>query len=253
MTHNNNRNYYQFQVSGKGMNDDTCIGWMFMVYDFQTKKIDTLNDWRGYTEIQFNAKGRYKVYCKLWNTCEKCDTGLAYTVELIIFPKSKYYSKMIYCDSVVGEMTLATTNTKDTCWKYYLYVYNGPELDSINDRAWDTMTDAQIYNYYSFNDKDLIHFQDNRVLKYKFPKKGKYLIIAQWWNSCLNQDTIIFSRYNIKCDSNITGVKNIVKNEDVKVIGYYDMIGRKVDYMELNTPYIVIYSNGKRQKIMRTK
>jgi hypothetical protein len=54
-----------------------------------------------------------------------------------------------------------------------------------------------------------------------------------------------------KC--NPTSVKPIVKNEDLKIIGYYDMIGRKVDYIELDTPYIVIYNNGKRQKIVRTK
>ena len=31
------------------------------------------------------------------------------------------------------------------------------------------------------------------------------------------------------------------------------MIGRKVEYMEVDVPYIIIYSNGKRQKVMRTK
>ena len=52
---------------------------------------------------------------------------------------------------------------------------------------------------------------------------------------------------------NKTSVKTIVKNEDLKIIGYYDMIGRKVEYMEVDKPYIIIYNNGQRQKVIRTK
>ena len=33
----NERNYYKWYVSGRVL-DDTCVDWMFMVYDFQTKK-----------------------------------------------------------------------------------------------------------------------------------------------------------------------------------------------------------------------
>jgi hypothetical protein len=50
-----------------------------------------------------------------------------------------------------------------------------------------------------------------------------------------------------------TEVKNIVKSEDLKIIGYYDMAGRKVDYIEPNQPYVIIYNNGKRQKVIRIK
>jgi hypothetical protein len=67
----------------------------------------------------------------------------------------------------------------------------------------------------------------------------------------LDQDTFFFTRISYDC--NISSVKTIVKNEELKIIGYYDMIGRKVDYMEIDKPYIIIYSNGKRQKVMRSK
>jgi len=55
----NNRNYYKWYVSGRVL-DDTCVDWMFMVYDFQTKKTDTMYDNKGICEVQFNKKGKYK-------------------------------------------------------------------------------------------------------------------------------------------------------------------------------------------------
>ena len=62
----NNRNVYKWYVSGRVL-DDTCVNYMFMVYDFQTKKTDTLRDNKGICEVQFNKKGTYKVYLKLRN------------------------------------------------------------------------------------------------------------------------------------------------------------------------------------------
>jgi hypothetical protein len=64
----NERNYYKWYVSGKVL-DDTCVDYMFMVYDFQTKKTDTVYDVRGIVEVQFNVKGKYKLYLKVWNRC----------------------------------------------------------------------------------------------------------------------------------------------------------------------------------------
>jgi len=54
----NQRNVYKWYVSGKVL-DDTCVDWMFMVYDFQTKKTDTVYDVRGIVQVQFNVKGKY--------------------------------------------------------------------------------------------------------------------------------------------------------------------------------------------------
>jgi hypothetical protein len=78
------------------------------------------------------------------------------------------------------------------------------------------------------------------------------LVVTQWYNKCLSHDTFFFTRITVNCNK-VTSVEKIVKNEDLKIIGYYDMIGRKVEYMEVDVPYIIIYSNGKRQKVMRTK
>ena len=50
----NERNYYQWSLTGKVL-DDTCVDYTFMIYDFQTKKTDTVYDIRGIVEIQFNV------------------------------------------------------------------------------------------------------------------------------------------------------------------------------------------------------
>ncbi len=36
----NNRNYYKWYVSGRVL-DDTCVDWMFMVYDFFSNYLET--------------------------------------------------------------------------------------------------------------------------------------------------------------------------------------------------------------------
>jgi len=257
----NSRNTYRWYVSGKAL-DDTCVDWMFMIYDVQTKKVDTVWDNRGVCDVQFNKKGKYKMYLKVWNKCLKCDTSMMREVNLIYFPKCSFVyglrsSTGTGCaDSMVGEMTLGPWTKGDTCWSWYSYIWNGPMLDSLSQHDWDSMSNDQLYMYYDFNDSDIVWMKgpgnDARLIKYKFPHEGHYLIATQWYNKCLDQDTFFFTRITIEtCVT--SGVKNIVSDKDVKIIGYYDMIGRKVEYMEIDKPYVIIYSNGKRQKVMRTK
>lgn len=248
----NNRNYYTFVLNGNGMGDDTCIGWMWMVYDLQTKKVDTLREYDlGYLQVQFNKKGKYKLYVKIWNACEKCDTAIMREINIQYFDKVKTFSGKTDCNKSSFEMTPATTVTTDTCYKYYYYIYSGRFFDDLTKNEWDSITNYQIMNLYDFPDSDMDTFKEGRLFRYTYPKNGRYLVISQCFNWCNNQDTFMLNKITIDCGT--TGVKNIVKNEDLKIIGYYDMIGRKVDYIELNTPYIVIYNNGKRQKMIRTK
>jgi ribose-phosphate pyrophosphokinase len=48
------------------------------------------------------------------------------------------------------------------------------------------------------------------------------------------------------------GLENLTILEP-KVIKIYDMLGRPVDNVEGNVPYIFLYENGQRKKIIRTK
>jgi hypothetical protein len=261
LTQQNVRNQYRFTLGGINL-DDTCIDYMYIVYTQQTKQIDTMSSFNGKVDIVFSEKGKYNVYLKIRNRCEICDTALVREINIAYFNQCKYPYKLSSStntcnDSITAEMTLGTTSKTDTCWGYYQYIYRGWELDSLTQRQWDSMSDQQLINYYNFSDNDLVKIQgpqqSARVLKYNFPfKDTRYLVIAQWFNKCTGQDTFMIRRFTIeKC--NKTSVKPIVKNEDLKIIGYYDMIGRKVEYMEADKPYVIIYSNGKRQKVIKLK
>jgi len=60
---------------------------------------------------------------------------------------------------------------------------------------------------------------------------------------------------NVCTEFKTTSVKKITKEDlkNVTVVGYYDMLGRNVDYIEPNKIYIVLYSDGRRQKVMRVQ
>jgi hypothetical protein len=251
----NNRNYYKWYVSGRVL-DDTCVDYMFMVYDFQTKKVDTLYSNRGICEVQFNKKGKYKMYLKVWNRCEKCDTSMMREVNLIYFPKCNFVyglrsSTGTNCaDSINGEMTLGPWTKGDTCWQWYSYIWNGPLLDSLSDHDFDSMSNEQLFMYYDFNDSDLIWLKgpknDARLIKLKFPHDGHYLIATQWYNKCLDQDTFFFTRITVETCTT-SGINEIIKPE-AKLIGMYDMLGRPVYYIRKDEIIIYLYSDGRTEK-----
>ena len=47
-----------------------------------------------------------------------------------------------------------------------------------------------------------------------------------------------------------TGLQDLIKSEP-KLIGTYDMLGRPIEKVEDNVPYIFLYDNGKRKKIIK--
>ena len=255
----NERNYYQWSLTGKVL-DDTCVDYMFLLYNVQTKKVDTLQSFGSVCEYQINKKGKYKMYVKVWNNCLKCDTSMVRELTLIYFPKCNFVyglrsSTGINCaDSMVGEMGMGPVLKGDTCWQWYSYIWNGPMLDSLSDLDWDStlMTDEQLTMYYDFNDSDMVWFKgpENaaRLIKYKFPHDGHYLVATQWYNRCLNQDTFFFTRITIKCDKK-SGVTTIIKGEP-KVIGMFDMMGRPVYHIRKEEVLIYLYDNGTTKKVL---
>ena len=253
----NQRNYYKWYLSGKVL-DDTCVSYMFTVIDAQTKKLDTVYSNRGLCEVQFNKKGKYYLRVVLRNRCKGCDTVLYREVNLIYFPKCSFVYNLKSTtgngcnDSMVGEMTLGPWIKGDTCWQWYSYIWNGPLLDSLDQHDWDSMSDDQLYMYYDFNDSDLLWQKgpgnDARIIKYKFPHDGHYLIATQWYNKCLDQDTFFFTRITIETCTT-TGLTELNRLEP-KLIGVYDMMGRPVKALRRNEPLIYIYSDGTSKKTL---
>lgn len=203
----NQRNYYKWYVSGSVL-DDTCVDYMFTVIDVQTKKLDTVTSIKGICEVEFNKKGKYYLRLVVKNKCLNCDTLLYREVNIIYFPNCKFVYNLKSTqsngcnDSIVGEMTLGPWTKGDTCWEWYSYIWNGPMLDSLSQNDWDSMSDYQLWNYYDFNDSDLVWYEgpsnSARIIKYKFPHDGHYLFATQWYNKCLDQDTFFFTRISIE-------------------------------------------------------
>ena len=125
----NERNYFQWSLSGKVL-DDTCVDYMFLLYNVQTKKVDTIQSFGGICEYQIEKKGKYKMYVKVWNNCLKCDTSMVRELTLIYFPKCNFTynlksTKNNGClDSMVGEMGMGPVLKGDTCWQWYSYIWN---------------------------------------------------------------------------------------------------------------------------------
>ena len=248
----NERNYYKWYVSGKVL-DDTCVDYMFMVYDFQTKKTDTVYDVRGIVEVQFNIKGKYKMYLKVWNRCEKCDTAIYRPLEIIQFPGAKVSSvvKTVDCKKYTFEMSyIKGYPLKDTCMEYYMVFYKGPWIDTMSQKEWDNLTDYQIGMEYDFPDADFLGYTQTRAADFTFKDTGRVLMYAQWWNKCLRQDTFMFRRLDV-CKSGPISNVNVLNLPEPKLIAMYDMLGRPVNVARENEITIYLYSDGSTRKIFK--
>ena len=247
----NERNYYKWYVSGKVL-DDTCVDYMFFIYDFQTKKTDTLNSFRGLTEVTFNVKGKYKLYLKVWNRCEKCDTALYREINIVQFPGAGlgWQVKTTDCKRYLFEMNyIKNIPLKDTCMEYYLMFYKGPWMDTMSQKEWDNLTDYQIGMEYDFPDDDFLGYTQTRLVDYTFKDSGRVLMIAQWWNKCLRQDTFMFRRLDV-CKKTPTSITVVLTRPEPKVIGMYDILGRPVQYIRKEEIIVYLYDNGTTKKVL---
>lgn len=248
----NERNYYKWYLSGQVL-DDTCVDYLFMVYDFQTKKVDTLQSFRGITEVQFNSKGKYKLYVKVNNYCDKCDTTIYREVDIVEFPNAglNYRSDVNDCKKYIFEMNyIEGFPLKDTCMQYYMIFYKGPWIDKMSSAKWDTLTNYQIGTEYDFPDDDFLGYTTTRVADFTFTDSGRVLMVAQWWNSCLTQDTFMFRKLDV-CNSK-QSLSNIVINKpEPKLLGIYDTMGRKVEFIRKNEIMIYLYDDGSTRKVVQ--
>jgi len=248
----NERNYYKWYVSGKVL-DDTCVDYMFMVYDFQTKKTDTVYDVRGIVEVQFNVKGKYKLYLKVWNRCLKCDTTLYRPIEIVTFPNAGlgWVVNTINCKKYKFEMNyIKNIPLKDTCMEYYMVFYKGPWMDTMSQKEWDNLTDYQIGMEYDFPDADFLGYTQTRLAEFTFKDSGRVLMYAQWWNKCLKQDTFMFRRLDVCKRANTTSV-TVFNKPEPKLIGMYDIMGRPVYNIKEDELVIYLYSDGSTRKVIK--
>jgi len=247
-----NQNYFNFQTN---LHYDTCVDYVWLVYDYQLKRTDTLEDVRGFTQVQFNAKGKYKVGLHAVDRCNKCDTNFYIIVDITIYgskAKMGYSAAPKNCRAYTFEMN----NMNDTCMEYYYELWKADEwVNKMSNKEWNSLSDSAIYFGYSWDEKNIEYYstKSERVLKHDFSDSGRYIVYSYWHNTCTGIDTWAFTKITVCPTEPTTSVKTIVKNADIRVIGYYDMMGRQVDYMRSNEVYIVLYSNGQRRKVMQVQ
>ena len=236
------------------MDMDDCWRYYFTAYDYQTKRLDTLEDWGGRTGVSFNVKGKYQMRLNVVNICKKCDTVLTIEVDITIFHKMGYSGKAASKNCKAYRFEL--DNREDTCYKYYYNVYKADKwINDMSDEKWSKLTTNELYFGYSWAEDLVMYYstKSERVMDFEFDDSGRYFIIPMVYNECSGIDTWAIEKLDVCKPIKTTSVKTIVKNADLRVIGYYDMMGRQVDYMRPNEVYVVFYSNGQRRKVMQVQ
>ena len=192
---NQQQNVYTFQTN---VDWDSCVDYWWIVYDYQLKKKDTLQDFNGYTQVQFNAKGRYDVILHVFNACNKCDTNFVQEIDITIYGKADvgYNVGAHNCRYHTFEMT----NMNDDCIEYYYSIYKSDLFDSLYG-YWDTAEDLYewLYLNYDFDENDLVYYNtaSQRVVNHEFVDSGRHLLIGYWYNTCTGIDTWVMRKVNV--------------------------------------------------------
>jgi hypothetical protein len=244
---NQQGNVFTFQTN---MHNDSCTSYLWLVYDYQLKRTDTMPDYRGFTQIQFNTKGKYKVGLKAIDKCNKCDTLFKYEVNITIFGKAEIGYKVgaHHCKFYTFELT----NMNDTCTEYYYTIYKSKYFDTMSQAQWERLSDSAIYFGYDFDDKDLVFYNmtSQRVATHEFADSGRHLVVGVWYNRCTGIDTWVMRKLVVCPTSPSTGITTFNKREP-KVIGMFDVMGRPVTHIRKEEIIIYLYDNGKTKKVVQ--
>lgn len=243
---NQQSNVYTFQTN---VHMDTCTSYLWLVYDYQLKRIDTMPDYRGFTQIQFNTKGKYRVGLKAIDKCNNCDTLFKYEVDITIFGQADvtYRIGVHNCKSYTFELT----NMNDTCTEYYYTIYKSLYFDTMSKSRWEKLTDSAIYFGYDFDDKDLVYYNlaSQRIVQHDFTDSGRHLLVGYWFNRCTGIDTWIMRKIVVCPTEPSTGITTFVK-PNPKLIKIYDMMGREVKHIRKEEILIYLYDDGSTKKVL---
>ena len=243
---NQQQNVYTFKTN---LDKTVCIDYHWIVYDYQLKRVDTVSDFGGITQVQFNKKGKYRMSLKAVDECNKCDTTFNFEVDITIFGKvdATWSVSLNSCKSYSFKLT----NFNNNCYEYYYTIYKSKFFDTMSKSKWDNITDSAIYVTYDFNDTDLVYYSmvSELNLNQNFKDSGRHLLIGYWYNGCTGIDTFVMRKLTVCSSTPTSGIKQIRK-EEPKLIGIYDMLGRPVYHIRENEILIYIYSDGRRVKQM---
>lgn len=250
-TINQQSNSFYFQTN---MHMDSCWYYTFTAYSYLNDEEYKLDDMGGWTGVTFNQKGKYEVRLNVFNECEKCDTTFTIDVDITIFNDIgfKYNVGAKNCKYYQFEMM----DKKDSCYEYYYQLYKGDDwINGLSDKEWKEASDSLLYFDYSFDDNLLMYYskESERTLTHEFKDSGRYLMISMVYNKCTQIDTWAFQKLDVCTQFSTLSTKPIVPIEEQTIVGIYDLMGRKHDEMEVGIIYVVLYSDGRRMKVMRTQ
>ena len=248
---NQQGNNYYFQTN---MHSDTCWYYTFTAYSYLNDEEYQLEDMGGWTGVTFNEKGKYEVRMNIFNECEECDTILTVDVDITIFSKLGFSYNVGVKNCKYYQFELE--DRKDKCTEYYCQIWKADDyINGLSEKEWKEVSDSALYFNYSFDEDSLVYYSktSERTLTHEFEDSGRYLMIPQLYNTCTQIDTWTFKKLNVCVGQRTTSIKKVTREDlkNVTVVGYYDMLGRRVDFIEPNKIYIVMYSNGRRLKVMR--
>lgn len=243
---NQQQNVFTFQTN---IDWNNCVDYWWIVYDHQLKRQDTLQDLRGFTQVQFNSKGKYTVNLKVVDVCKKCDTTFSYLVDITVYGKADVSTKPLIkdCKSYEFEMT-----GFDTCVEYYYSIYKGKYFDTMSTERWEKISDSAIYFGYEFDEKDLVYYntESKRKITNTFSDSGRHLVLAYWYNRCSGIDTWVMRKIVVCPSSPTTNTKNLERPEP-RLVAVYDMLGRPVKHIREGEIMIFIYDDGSRKKVVQ--
>lgn len=235
------------------LDEDACLYFYFTAYDYQLKRLDTIRGFGSYVGVSFNTKGKYQMRLNVVNECEKCDTVLTIDVDITVFGKVFVDAKP--STKSCKAYSFALKDFQDTCIEYYYSVWKAdPWINKLTDTEYNKLTDSALYFGYSFDDEKYLidyNMKSKRTFNIEFKDSGRHFVLATWVNTCSGIDTFMFKKIDVCRPAKTTNTNQIIKHESITVVGYYDMLGCLVDYVEPNKVYIVLYSNGKYAKVVR--
>lgn len=243
---NQQQNVFTFQTN---IDWNNCVDYWWIVYDHQLKRYDTLQDMRGFTQVQFNTKGKYTMNLKVVDICQKCDTTFSYPIDITIYGKAtvNWRIGVHNCKAYNFEMTQF-----DSCVEYYYSIYKSKYFDTMSDQRWKNLTDSAIYFGYDFDENDLVYYNmtSQRTLNHEFKDSGRHLLSVYWYNRCTGIDTWAMRKIEVCPRGSSLGVTSVSKPEP-KLIGIYDMMGRRVYAIRRNEILIYIYDDGTSKKVVQ--
>lgn len=234
---------------------DSCWDYNFTAYSYSEDEIYQLNDWGGWTQVTFNIKGNFDVKLNVTNNCLSCDTTFIIPVDITIFKEFGFeYSTS---ESDCKTLTFELKDRKDSCTEYYYTIYKGDDyINNLSKEEWETISDSILYFNYGWLMSDVVYHSSKpeRTLTHSFSDTGRYLVLPLLYNQCTKIDTWAIKRVDVCSKRKTTGINQLKPNiEEVKIIGYYNMMGEQVYYLQPNKIYIVLYSNGIRSKVMKLR